>query len=119
MVRNSVKSGQEALGHVGNIANHAKKALHSARFITPKVLVKKLPTLVKQPLREAVVVTPRIFDFAEGDDEQFGRPLGRVSLLFILIEKHYSCNSQNVTNVKDTKYEPCVQNKPVSKRRDN
>nr|XP_023027217.1 uncharacterized protein LOC111515221 [Leptinotarsa decemlineata] len=62
VIRESVSSGQQALGHVGDFANHAKSAIFSTRFALPKIIQKEVPGFVGEPKKQTIIITPRIFD---------------------------------------------------------
>ncbi|CAH1996384.1 unnamed protein product [Acanthoscelides obtectus] len=59
VVRSTIKSGQETIGHIGQAANHARTAFHTMHASTPRLRLAKIP---------ATVNSPRISSRMGGDD---------------------------------------------------
>nr|CAH7744370.1 unnamed protein product [Callosobruchus chinensis] len=64
VVRSTIKSGQEAIGHIGQAANHARTAIHTTHNATPRLRLAKIPARVQTPKLSSRM----------GGDETVGEP---------------------------------------------
>nr|CAI5839942.1 unnamed protein product [Callosobruchus analis] len=70
VVRSTIKSGQEAIGHIGQAANHARTAIHTTHRTTPVLRLAKIPARVQTPKLSSRM----------GGDETVGEPKNFVNL---------------------------------------
>ncbi|XP_044759481.1 uncharacterized protein LOC123317158 [Coccinella septempunctata] len=71
-IRDSVRSGQNTLNHISNIAHDARKIFHTTKNTVPRVLLPyaKAPVLLtsrfkeskKTPLKKAIIISPKVLD---------------------------------------------------------
>lgn len=81
MLRESIQSGQEALGHVGDIYHSARKAIATTRNVAPKIITSALRVPEVQqnaPLRlddgRAVLITPKLLELKQEGIVQARQP---------------------------------------------
>lgn len=67
MIRNSVRSSQEAINHVGEITNHAKKAIYSAKK-APEIIMQSIAPIPLMPSTQNVGIASRF----GGEDDTVG-----------------------------------------------
>ncbi|KAL3273029.1 hypothetical protein HHI36_014485 [Cryptolaemus montrouzieri] len=73
-IRDSVRSGQNTLSHIGDIVHDGKKIFHSTKYTVPRVILPyaKAPVLGSRfkvekplPLKKTVIIKPKVLDFKE------------------------------------------------------
>lgn len=76
VIRDSIRSGQDTLKHLGDVAHSARKAFTTARFSAPRVLLPyaKAPAILSRsqfeedPPDKVMLIAPRILDIKIEDD---------------------------------------------------